>query len=206
MTITYLQNLLKDLDTLSDYTIEYGSALLMNLCLRTRGKQECAQDPGLTLAILNELIEHDNIQVKTYVNGALYSLLSEPAIREQARAIGMEEQLKYLRQVSDEQLVKQIDFVIEKLTSEEDVSDTVSEDGEEDDTVDDEVGRVRNEFQALTRCKLTQRLQDDLPLFEEDGPEEIFSGDGSELVGDALLETYAPKVGSILRHMLILDE
>eukprot|EP00842_Homolaphlyctis_polyrhiza_P002553 jgi/Hompol1/3299/HPOL_003191-RA len=163
--------MLQDLEPLSEYTIEYASALMMNLCLRTLGKQECSEHPQQTLKILNELIEHDNVQVKTYANGTLYSVLSEKAVRECARSIGMEEQLSYLRQVSDEQLVKQIDFVIERLNSEEDQSsDDVSEDGDEDDTVDDD---------------------EDQQFFDEEDSRDITPNDANELIEEELLEAFA---------------
>ncbi|KAH6578179.1 hypothetical protein BASA60_003775 [Batrachochytrium salamandrivorans] len=172
-TINYLHMILKDVDSLSEYTIEYASALMMNLCLRTVGKQQCASNPEQTLSVLNGLIENDNIQVKTYVNGTLYSILSNPEIRDRARAIGMEEQLGYLRQISDDQLVKQIDFVIEKLKTEEDeenICDDISDDGEEDDNIDEEDG---------------------LPAFEEEEEaNEIFPDNTDTLIGDALLESY----------------
>ncbi|KND02511.1 uncharacterized protein SPPG_02969 [Spizellomyces punctatus DAOM BR117] len=140
MVIPYLLELLQDLDGLSEYTIQYGTALLMNLCLRTAGKRQCATNPERTLKMLTALMDHDNLQVKTYVNGTLYSLFTEPSIRDAARAMGMEDMLQYLRSSSDEQLVRQIDFVTEQLNSEEvpDNSDTVSEDGEEEDFEDDE--------------------------------------------------------------------
>jgi len=35
--------------------------------------------------VLNELLEHENMQVRTFVNGTLYSLFSRATIREQAR-------------------------------------------------------------------------------------------------------------------------
>lgn len=38
--IDWLVNELQDSDCLSDYTLEYSVALLMNLCLRTKGKSE----------------------------------------------------------------------------------------------------------------------------------------------------------------------
>lgn len=116
-TVSDLLHMLRNLDSLSEYSIEYGSALLMNLCLRTKGKLECVKDPGATLKILNELIEHDNVQVKTYVNGALYSLLSDRGMREKGQALGLEEQLKYMQQSSDAQLAKQVEFVIDRLSS-----------------------------------------------------------------------------------------
>lgn len=36
--IGWLVDELQDSDSLSDYTLEYSVALLMNLCLRTKGK------------------------------------------------------------------------------------------------------------------------------------------------------------------------
>lgn len=57
------------------------------------------------------------MQVKTYVHGTLYSILSEPGVREQARAIGLKDMLQYLRGGEGDQLVRQIDFVMEQLDS-----------------------------------------------------------------------------------------
>ena len=98
-------------ETLSEYSIEYTTALFMNLSLRSAGKTRC-EDPKVliifyikklfsikilkytikinkkkedVLSVLNELLEHENMQVRTFVNGTLYSLFSRPAIREQAK-------------------------------------------------------------------------------------------------------------------------
>ncbi|KAJ3354461.1 LisH domain-containing protein armc9 [Kappamyces sp. JEL0680] len=133
--ITYLSTILSDLESLSEYSVEYGSALFMNLCLRTQGKIEACANPDVTIRILNDLIDHDNVQVKTYVNGCLYSLFADRAMREKAQSIGMESQLQYLKQLADDSLARQIDFVIEKLVheEEEEEEDEESEDGEEDD-------------------------------------------------------------------------
>lgn len=65
--VDYLLELLEDVESLSEYSIEYGSALLMNLCLRTQGKRVCANNPSKSLRILLELIEHDNIQVNILI-------------------------------------------------------------------------------------------------------------------------------------------
>jgi hypothetical protein len=46
---------------LSDYSIEYATALLMNLSLRSNGKDKC-EDPDIELLkVLNDLVEHDNL-------------------------------------------------------------------------------------------------------------------------------------------------
>lgn len=48
--------------------------------------------------MLNELLEHENDQVRTYVNGTLYSIFRRRSLRLQAKEFGMEEVLKYLSQ------------------------------------------------------------------------------------------------------------
>lgn len=76
---------------LSDYSVEYGTALLMNLSLRPAGKLQAERENVPTLAVLNALLEMDNPQVRTYVNGTLYSVLTRPVLKDQARAMGMDE-------------------------------------------------------------------------------------------------------------------
>ena len=70
-----------EVDGLSEYSIEYGTALLMNLSLRAAGKRKAETVP--TLTVLNALLEMDNPQVRTYVNGTLYSVLTRPVLKEQ---------------------------------------------------------------------------------------------------------------------------
>jgi hypothetical protein len=51
----------QEAETLSDYSIEYATALLMNLSLRAAGKDKC-EDPDIELLkVLNDLVEHDNL-------------------------------------------------------------------------------------------------------------------------------------------------
>lgn len=45
--IGWLVDELQDSDCLNDYTLEYSAALLMNLCLRTKGKGEAQVDTEL---------------------------------------------------------------------------------------------------------------------------------------------------------------
>ncbi len=91
-----------ELDSLSDYTLEYATALLMNLSLRKSGKDKCECIPDI-LSILNELIESENLQVRTHVNGTLYSILTRKSLKQLALQLGMNEMLEYLMQNSDEQ-------------------------------------------------------------------------------------------------------
>ncbi|KAG5459943.1 MAG: hypothetical protein BJ554DRAFT_8075, partial [Olpidium bornovanus] len=116
--VPYLLAILVDTESASDATVAHASALLMNLCVRSAGRRQClASDPSRALQVLSDLVEHENVQVKTYVNGTLYSILADHAAREAARAMGMGDMLRCLREVSEKQLVGQIDFVIQQLNS-----------------------------------------------------------------------------------------
>ena len=96
-----------EIDSLSDYTLEYATALLMNLSLRAEGKNKCEQIPDI-LNVLNELIEIENMQVRTHVNGTLYSILTRKSLKDLANQLGMGEMLQYVMQNSDEQFQRQI--------------------------------------------------------------------------------------------------
>lgn len=156
--IKYIVFILKnELSTLSDYTLEYSTALLMNLSLRKIGKDKC-EDPSLELLhVLNELLEHENDQVRTYVNGTLYSIFRRQSLRNQAKEIGMDEILTYLSQnlqPHEDHLKRQIQYILGQLNpenSEDDneSSDEDSEDGEEEEDIeveDDEEDELEGKF------------------------------------------------------------
>jgi hypothetical protein len=46
---------------LTDYSIEYATALLMNLSLRDAGKDKCEESDIKLLNVLNDLVEHENL-------------------------------------------------------------------------------------------------------------------------------------------------
>nr|KAF6449634.1 armadillo repeat containing 9 [Molossus molossus] len=77
-------------------------------------------------------------QIQPYVNGALYSILSIPSVREEARAMGMEDILRCFMKEGNAEMTRQIEFIIKQLNSEElpggglDSDDDDDEDEEED--------------------------------------------------------------------------
>ena len=77
-----MKTLKDEKDTLSEYSNEYATALLMNLSLRSISKIKCEDPQEEVLKVLNDLLEHENMQVRTFVNGTLYSLLSRQVLRE----------------------------------------------------------------------------------------------------------------------------
>lgn len=129
--IEWLGNLLKhEADSISYYSLEYGTALLMNLSLRTAGKDKIETCSVDILSVLNNLLEHENIQVRTYVNGTLYSILTRQQLKEHAFELGMDEALRFLMHQSDEHLKRQIQYILDQLNSEQE--DCLSDDNDDD--------------------------------------------------------------------------
>jgi len=50
---------------MSDYSLEYSTALLMNLSLRTKGKDKCEKENPKILELLFQMVDHKNEQVRT---------------------------------------------------------------------------------------------------------------------------------------------
>lgn len=134
--ILWLIQELEDTDRLSDYTVEYSVALLMNLCLRSKGKKMCGKSASLVLKVLSDLLGHENHEIRPYVNGALYSILAVPSIREEARAMGMQEVLQCFIKEGNRDMNRQIEFIIRQLNSEEKFDEAAESDDEEE--VEDE--------------------------------------------------------------------
>ena len=62
--IKWVVNLLKtESNTLSDDNLEYANAMLMNMTLRSAGKKKCEEISSDLLKVLNDNLEHENIQV-----------------------------------------------------------------------------------------------------------------------------------------------
>ncbi|XP_032049006.1 lisH domain-containing protein ARMC9 [Aythya fuligula] len=136
--IFWLVDVLTDTDSLSDYTLEYAVALLMNLCLRSAGKKMCARISNHVLKVLSDLLGHENHEIQPYVNGALYSILAIPSVREEARAMGMEEILRCFIKEGSAEMIRQIEFIIKQLNSEEPLNDSAVSDDEEEEEDEEE--------------------------------------------------------------------
>ncbi|XP_059678553.1 lisH domain-containing protein ARMC9 isoform X2 [Gavia stellata] len=135
--IFWLVDVLTDTDCLSDYTLEYSVALLMNLCLRSAGKKMCARIANHMLKVLSDLLGHENHEIQPYVNGALYSILAIPSVREEARAMGMEEILRCFIKEGNAEMIRQIEFIIKQLNSEP-LNDSIVSDDEEEEEDEEE--------------------------------------------------------------------
>ncbi|XP_077389417.1 lisH domain-containing protein ARMC9 isoform X2 [Festucalex cinctus] len=130
--IGWLVDELHESDCLSDYTLVYTASLLLNLCLRKKGRRKCAENAKHVLKVLTNLLGHDNREVLQYVNGALYSILCIPSVRQEAKEMSIEEILScFCKEDNNPNLHHQIGFVIKQLNSAE-------EEGPESDVEEDE--------------------------------------------------------------------
>ncbi|XP_035509312.1 lisH domain-containing protein ARMC9 isoform X2 [Morone saxatilis] len=135
--IGWLVDELQDSDCLSDYTLEYSAALLMNLCLRTKGKRKCAENAKHVLKVLTDLLGHENHEIRPYVNGALYSILCIPTVRQEAKEMSVEEILRCYSKEENPDLNRQIEFIIKQLNSAEEEGPESDDEEEEDDNDED---------------------------------------------------------------------
>ncbi|XP_018096826.1 lisH domain-containing protein ARMC9 isoform X1 [Xenopus laevis] len=136
--IFWLVRELEDPDHLSDYALQYTIALFMNLCLRTAGRKLCSRDADHVLKVLSDLLGHENHEIRSYVNGALYSILAVPSIREEARSMGVEEILRWYIREGNPDMNCHIEFIIRQLNSEDKFDESVESDDEEEEKDDEE--------------------------------------------------------------------
>ncbi|XP_078375388.1 lisH domain-containing protein ARMC9-like isoform X3 [Oculina patagonica] len=167
--IQWLSQLLMDHDNLSDYTLEYSVALLMNLCLRSAGKRKCIKDAAHILRVLSDLLGHENQEIRPYVNGALYSILALPAVKEEARALGMEEILECFLKDDNPDMTRQIQFIIKQLNTDDPSATNDPESDDEDEDDDDDEGDA---------------------IDAELDKQEILEPSDGELCGEELLQTH----------------
>jgi hypothetical protein len=102
-------------NNLSDYTIEYGLALLMNLSLRKEGKEKFEALGEKIINILIKFLKYENIQILTCINGMLYSLIKKEKIKKLAIEFGIGAVLEELKKLKNEKINKQVDYILEEL-------------------------------------------------------------------------------------------
>ena len=160
---------LADIDSLSAYSVQYGTALLMNLSLRTAGKGKCADDELDILNVLSQLMEHESMQVRTYINGTLYSILVKATLKARAEEIGLPEQLKLQMGHSDETFARQINYILEQIEKE-------PQPEEDDEAQSDDDGAEEEERRTSWRDGAEE---EEVDVFPESQMEQWVSAAGS---------------------------
>ena len=122
--------------TLSDYTVEYGLALIMNLSLRKNGRDKFEEESERVMQVLINYISKENLQIQTCVNGTLYSLLKRKKFIDEAKKFNVDTIIKSLN-VSNPQLQKQMTYILEEMNGNGNVEGDADENFEEDPTAID---------------------------------------------------------------------
>ncbi|KAL3309600.1 LisH domain-containing protein armc9, partial [Cichlidogyrus casuarinus] len=180
--ISWLVNLLDNSgEDVSDYSLEYAVALMMNLCLRSSGKKSCIPIASRALKVLTDLLGNAESDIIPYINGAIYSILSMEQIRKVALSMDLEGVLRYFIKEGRPEMNRQFEYIIKQLNKEVDgdlakSQDMTSEDEEDDD--DSEDGDSIEMF-----------MDEDDSLEKETGPE-FLAGD------DLLTAKYMSKDGN----------
>lgn len=73
------------------------------------------------------------LQVRTYINGTLYSILSLPSMKQSARSRGLDELLQSVAGRSDETFGRQLSYVMEQLLDEEGLRGVASDEENDED-------------------------------------------------------------------------
>ena len=140
-----------NLHTLTDYALEYSTALLMNLCLRSQGRKKAA-DAGseILLTIITELLVHDDIEVRPYANGILYATLQDKRVWDEAHEMKLGDMLQVFSDdlpknsngedgASDpNEIRRQFDYIQKQLRKETPPKQNKEESDDEDDPKDEE--------------------------------------------------------------------
>lgn len=88
------------------------------------------------LKVLIDLLGQDSDEVKLYVNGMLYSILTVPSIRCDARAMGLEDVLKCYIKTGQTATNRQLEIIIKMLNTPDEEDTNMPSDTEEDDDDD----------------------------------------------------------------------
>jgi len=137
--------LLADPSRLSEYTAEYASALVMNLCLRPEAAQKCLNNDALS--ILSELSGSQNPQLQSYSNFILSQLFTkEPQLREKAKALGLPVLFEQMRKSADPSTAEMYDYVIKAMAGQtEDKNEAEFDDEEASNAMYDAYDEVGDE-------------------------------------------------------------
>ena len=150
-------------DILSDYSIEYGLALLMNLSLRKCGKEKFEAVGEKIINILIKYLKYDNIQILTCINGMLYSLIKMKKIRKLAVELGIIESLENLKKLKNEQINKQIKCIQDELNkySENNIDD-INNTNEKEDLFAEEDIHAKDNYDTIINEYPESRIYDDI--------------------------------------------
>jgi hypothetical protein len=138
--------LISEADCLTEYTLEYGLALLMNLSLRVSGRDKCEQISKQLIKLLMKHINNESIQVRTCINGTLYSLFKRKKLKVEARNLGVDVVLKNQLENPNELMKKQIQYILDEINDNTQQEEAMDEDFDDEGLADEEEDANEEEY------------------------------------------------------------
>lgn len=113
-------------ETISEYLLEYLLALIINLSMNKEMRKIYEKD--VDLSYIKTLMKYWTccpVDIRKYLNGAIYSLVSNPKTKIRAQKFDLESKLSVEYHTFSDNNKKQVDYIIEKIKSDE-INDTIS--------------------------------------------------------------------------------
>ncbi len=106
--------------TLSDYTLEYSLALLMNLSLNSKAKIHIEKDDSLScINALLSIWDTCPRSVRHFLNATMYSFLFSPSIQLKAKHANVIDKVRSGVDLLEPNLQTQIDYIVKRINGEQ---------------------------------------------------------------------------------------
>jgi|JI6StandDraft_1071083.scaffolds.fasta_scaffold96410_4 uncharacterized protein with ParB-like and HNH nuclease domain len=105
---------------LSGFTLQFLTAMMMNLSLKKESKPDFEKHKAELISIVIEHMTSENNQVRDYINGSIFLLLTSKPIKEEALRQKLDLIVKNLLETrEDDMCSQQYTYILKRLTGEE---------------------------------------------------------------------------------------
>lgn len=118
-----ISTLITEQISVSEYSLEYCLALIMNLSLNIQGREKCSKYFSSLYKLIIHYINSNNLHIRTCINGILYSILKNKSVREEAKVKGLKILLESKLNDDNENYKKQIEYILMALEKEDNLEE-----------------------------------------------------------------------------------
>ena len=105
---------------LSGFTLQFLTAMMMNLSLKKESKPDFEKHKAELISIVIEHMTSENNQVRDYINGSIFLLLTSRPIKEEVLRQKLDLIVKNLLETrEDDMCSQQYTYILKRLTGEE---------------------------------------------------------------------------------------
>lgn len=163
----------KEMPSVDEELIEFCTAILMNLSVRSIAKSKFEEVDTEILHALAKCLNSKNPSIVKYVHCLAYTLFSYKSFRNTGRKLGFDKLLKNLKSLSDEEASKRIDLILEQIDGQEDNNTSLMSDIDSEDAcvvLDDDLNDIIPDPNILKGNELLRAKYEFKPLATETKP------------------------------------